>query len=71
MAGLFSKPAAPAKVLEPPPPPTIDNSAEILAASERERALRMSTSGRAADILTTGRGADEEVETVKKRLLGA
>lgn len=66
--GLTPDVPSPAK---PPPPPTPDNSAEQLAAAERDRTLRAATGGRAADILTGGQGVTDEYESVKKRLLGA
>lgn len=68
MGALFSKPSAPTP---PPPPPTAESTAEITAKAERERAIRVASSGRAADLITGGQGVTDEYQSAKKKLLGA
>lgn len=55
----------------PPPPPTPDTGeaqAAMKTAADKERAK---AKGRAATLLTSGTGVDEEVQVSKKVLLGA
>lgn len=66
MGGLFgSKPPAPPP---PPEPPTVDNSAEELKKAEESQRIRAASSGRASDLLTSGKGATDEYMTAKKKL---
>lgn len=69
MTALFSKPAA--APTPPPPPPTAESTAEATAKAERERAIRVGSSGRAADMITGGQGVTDEFQSAKKKLLGA
>lgn len=62
-----SKPKAPPP---PPPPPTEDSAAEKLAREANEQRMRAGA-GRASTMLTTGEGVTEELNTAKKKLLGA
>ena len=63
-----SKPKAP-----PPPPPSLteDSAAEKLAKEADEQRIRAGAAGRASTMLTTGEGVTEELNTAKKKLLGA
>lgn len=63
-----SKPKAPPP---PPPPPTEDSAAEKLAREANEHRMRAGAAGRASTMLTTGEGVTEELNTAKKKLLGA
>lgn len=63
-----SKPKAPPP---PPPPPTEDSAAEKLAREANEQRMRAVAAGRASTMLTTGEGVTEELNTAKKKLLGA
>lgn len=63
-----SKPKAPPP---PPPPPTPDNKAEQLAAEANDQRLRAAQAGRASTMLTGGEGVEEDIQTAKKKLLGA
>lgn len=63
-----AKPKAPPP---PPPPPTEDSAAEKLAREANEQRMRAGAAGRASTMLTTGEGVTEELNTAKKKLLGA
>lgn len=63
-----SKPKAPPP---PPPPPTEESAADKLAKEANEQRIRAGTAGRASTMLTGGEGVEEDVQTAKKRLLGA
>lgn len=65
--GGAKTPKAPA----PPPPPTPDTKSEDLAREANEQRMRAAQAGRASTILTGGEGVDEDVQTAKKKLLGA
>lgn len=68
--GLFggSKPKAPPP---PPPPPTEESAADRLAKEANDQRIRSGAAGRASTMLTGGDGAEEDVQTAKKKLLGA
>lgn len=55
----------------PPPRPTVDNKAAELEAAAQEARRRSASTGRASDMLTGGKGVDDDLETAKKKLLGS
>jgi hypothetical protein len=63
-----SKPKAPPP---PPPPPTEVSAAPGLKAAADEQRMRAGAAGRASTMLTGGEGVKDDVETAKKKLLGA
>lgn len=67
MSGLFSSPSPPPP---PPPPPPKRDDKEVQEAALKERLRRARAAGRAANILTGGRGITAPLEATRKRLLG-
>lgn len=66
-SGGKSKPKAP----PPPPPPTDESAADRLAKEANDQRIRSGAAGRASTMLTGGDGVEEDVQTAKKKLLGA
>lgn len=73
------KPPAPVAIQAPPPPapieaaPTVENAApEIARSQDEEKARRKTQKGRAATILTSGKGVlgDDSSGVATKKLLG-
>jgi len=69
MSAIFSKPSLPPLPLPPPPPDPADP--EIEAARKRAQIAARNAKGRAATILTGGRGLSADGPVNKKTLLGA
>lgn len=57
-----SKPQMPA----PPPPPPKRDDPEIAAAKDKQRMADLKRKGRAASVLTSGRGVEEELGAVAR-----